>query len=318
MSWFQVPVAVTLIADDEADASSQARLAFDELEMAHLDAESRLGVVEVAAAYPEKAEPLLEAGAVFVAKADVFVEAGSAKEANAGVVAACLAWERKQPGTLPEFEVSGATETADPRLLAEDLRGLLAEVTEVLLDGIDADILMMTEEGLDFAETVCLSEALPEAYAGHYTPLLLTQFRAAVAAAGAKLQAYPDTYLATTAEELAGHALIDFAGELLEGYGAGDPELRADLGPDLDWRRAQAQLEEVHELAFEDWDVLMLFDPSWDGLGEAGEPIGESLATANLAVSDWFTPFRPEGPGEAGPGEAGPGAAEEPGPELGD
>jgi hypothetical protein len=95
---------------------------------------------------------------------------------------------------------------------------------------------------------------------------------------------------------------------IVERYIDGDPDLQETFSDSFDYESAELALEEIHELAFEDWDVLMLFDSAWDGLGEEGDSIGETLDMANLHVDDWFTPFRPEGLEEI--------ALREPSPEL--
>jgi len=85
-----------------------------------------------------------------------------------------------------------------------------------------------------------------------------------------------------TGEELALHMIIDLAEEDLA-EGTLDPREVPHLpehdGPDsdFDWMR---------EVLFEDHDVLMLYNPSLDGIED---PV---LDTANLHPRDWFTPFR--------------------------
>jgi hypothetical protein len=108
-----------------------------------------------------------------------------------------------------------------------------------------------------------------------------------------KLCSYPDTYLATTAEELAAHALIDEAVSVLEMHA--DQGAAGEQDEDAFTKEqaavARRELDELREDAFEDHDILMLFDPRFDGI-EAGE-IAEMMGFANLHVRDWFTPFRP-------------------------
>ncbi|MFJ6861734.1 hypothetical protein [Streptomyces werraensis] len=60
---------------------------------------------------------------------------------------------------------------------------------------------------------------------------------------------------------------------------AGLDEDRRDF--DWDW---------CSDVLFEDHDVLMLFDASLDG---SGSEINQALGLANLATTDWFSPFRP-------------------------
>lgn len=46
----------------------------------------------------------------------------------------------------------------------------------------------------------------------------------------------------------------------------------------------------MHDLAFEDHDVLMLFDARFDGIEDSD--VGAMLGVANLHPKDWFKPFR--------------------------
>jgi len=49
----------------------------------------------------------------------------------------------------------------------------------------------------------------------------------------------------------------------------------------------------LKEDAFEDWDVLMLFNAQMDGIEDS--PIAAHMGFANLAAPDWFKPFRAAG-----------------------
>jgi hypothetical protein len=137
-------------------------------------------------------------------------------------------------------------------------------------------------EGKAFDELLILSEVLPRCFAPHYTPQIVERMIEAVDRGADKLAQYPDTYLASTAEELAAHALIAEARASLE---------TSDEFTDDQTARATRELDDLHELAFEDHDVLFLFDPRFDGI-EGGE-IADQMGLANLHARDWFTPFRP-------------------------
>jgi hypothetical protein len=43
-----------------------------------------------------------------------------------------------------------------------------------------------------------------------------------------------------------------------------------------------------HNLAFEDWDFEMLFDPAYDGVEDSVDPRNEVV---NLHFDEWFKPF---------------------------
>jgi len=125
-----------------------------------------------------------------------------------------------------------------------------------------------------------VNEHLPAVYARHYTPDLVAQWAGSVETVAHKLAAYPDTYLASTAEELAGHALIARCEALV-----GERENELD-DPDA----VREKFSEAHDLAFEDHDVLLLYDARFDGIEDSD--IGEAMGMANLHVRDWFKPFR--------------------------
>ena len=151
------------------------------------------------------------------------------------------------------------------------------------------------EQGTPFEELPNdLEEYLPSAYARHYTPEFLRRFAEAVKGVSGKI-ADEDCYLAATIEELAAHALFSSTWSQLESA----PDLiAADYGiKDLDL--VKEELSELAETVFEDDDVLMLFDPSLDGIEDA--PEGEDLGLTNLRFEDWFKPFRPDVPEELYP-----------------
>jgi hypothetical protein len=178
-------------------------------------------------------------------------------------------------------ELRKATATSDPRLLAAETKEAIAIARDWLSDHLRMDAVALREGG-SFDELLMLSDVLPRCFAHHYTPELVEQLIEAVERVADKLVHYPDTYLASTAEELAAHALIDEARAALETTGqfSDDQATTADRG-----------LDGLHEVAFEDHDVLLLFDPRFDGI-ESGE-IADQMGLANLHVRDWFNPFRP-------------------------
>ena len=88
-----------------------------------------------------------------------------------------------------------------------------------------------------------------------------------------------------TAEEMALHLIIDAAeGATRDGSLATDLSLPAD--PDRD-----GDFDAVRELLFGDHDVLLLFDPTLDGIEAPDwDPDGHRLF-ANLHPRAWFLPF---------------------------
>jgi hypothetical protein len=87
----------------------------------------------------------------------------------------------------------------------------------------------------------------------------------------------------STGDELALHMTIDLAEEDLA-EGTLDPREVTHL-PEHD--RPDSDFNWMREVLFEDHDVLMLFNPSLDGIEDPAV-----LDTANLHPRDWFRPFR--------------------------
>jgi hypothetical protein len=185
----------------------------------------------------------------------------------------------------PDFELislGDVTETTHPRALGDEALSILRDGADQLRDDLRADIQLLRDGG-SYEDTVAVSEHLPAVYARHYTPELVAQWAGSVETVAHKLAVYPDTYLATTAEELAGHALIAYCETLID-------EREGELeDPD----GVREKFAEAHDLAFEDHDVLLLFDARFDGI--EGSDIAETMGMANLNVRDWFRPFRADG-----------------------
>jgi hypothetical protein len=181
-------------------------------------------------------------------------------------------------GGLPDAELGEPAETVDPRLPSQTVLKLLARAEESLDASLAEDAELLREGGKP-SEMFTLDSVFPPCYTPGYTAEFVERFRQAAAQARRQLAAYPEGYLACTAEELAGHALVAVAKDF-----AKDDLVGADRAAALE------KLDEIHELAYADWDVLMLFDASLDGLEEG--PIAERMGFANLKLADWFEPFR--------------------------
>lgn len=268
MSWFAVRVRLQADAPTADAAQLLAR------EVAHrisalLDyAEYRIEDSTTASANPGE---VLDR---YLVEVSVLLEAETADQAH-GEVRDVVAELRDH-----ELDVGGALEIEDPRRPTGTTLTALAVAQDILLRDIDADLEAL-RRGAAYEDTAAVSYHLPKAFAHRYTVELVELWRRSVARVAEKLAAYPDTYLATTAEELAAHALIEEAKAWLEdsdGLGDGEKE------------DANETLEEMHDLAFEDHDVLMLFERRFDGLEESD--IAETFGMINLHPHDWFKPFR--------------------------
>jgi hypothetical protein len=147
------------------------------------------------------------------------------------------------------------------------------------------------EQGETFSELIWLGDWLPAVFSRHYTPEFVRRFGLAVEAVRVKLTD-PEPYLACTAEELAAHAILDQAADWAEDW---DEEGKAKFGI-VDEPRGRADVQWLKDVAFEDHDVLLLFDPSMDGIEES--ELAPQMGFANLAAPDWFKPFRSDDDGE--------------------
>lgn len=182
----------------------------------------------------------------------------------------------------PDYElvsVGEVSETTNPRALSAQAQAILGDATEELRDELRADIRTLREGG-DYDDTIAVSEHLPAIYAHHYSHEVIAEWARSIEAVAGKLAAYPDTYLASTAEELAGHALIGHCEILID-------EREGELDDPVALRE---KFSELHDLAFEDHDVLLLFDARFDGIEDSD--IAKMMGMANLHVRDWFKPFR--------------------------
>lgn len=92
-----------------------------------------------------------------------------------------------------------------------------------------------------------------------------------------------------TAEEMALHLVIDAAeGATRDGSLVNDPSL--PVHPDRD-----GEFDAVRELLFGDHDVLLLFDPTLDGIEAPDWDPNEHQLFANLHPTAWFLPFTDDG-----------------------
>jgi hypothetical protein len=106
--------------------------------------------------------------------------------------------------------------------------------------------------------------------------LFAKQFLTCLVTVAWKLHAPGVHRLACTAEELALNALLQSA--------AAARELRGE----------RADFSELRDVAYEDEDYALLFDPAKDGIEETEQ--GRSMGLANLRFKNWFRPFRDDEP----------------------
>jgi hypothetical protein len=156
--------------------------------------------------------------------------------------------------------------------LARTHREALHTALNVLVDRFFDELPEMTTGEIDLAES-SLASFLPPNYAPRYTLLFQKRFFACLLSVGWKLaQRRPRMpLLSCTAEELALRALIEQAKSVLEMRG---------VNPDFD---------DFEDIAFQDLDHEILFDPSLDGLEDTAA--GVQLGMGYLHFDDWFKPF---------------------------
>lgn len=273
MRWFSVPVVFSVEAPTEEAAVLLAEEQHRE-ELIELLDYPEASVSALGEDVDEDTESRFER---FLIAVQVTLEAESDRAAVAAVERAVAELEA---GAHDFREIREASATSDPRLLAEETKEAIADARDWLTDHLHMDAVSLREGG-SFDELLILDEVLPRCFAHRYSPELVERMIETVERVAGKLAGYPDTYLATTAEELAAHALIDQARAALE---------MSDELTDEQTATAEHELDELHELAFEDHDVLLLFDPRFDGV-ESSE-IADAMGMANLHVDDWFEPFR--------------------------
>jgi hypothetical protein len=155
-------------------------------------------------------------------------------------------------------------------LLSPEQEDALRSAAVVLLDRFFADIGHL-EAGGGFSDTDMV-QYLPPRFLPKYDHLFAKEFLVCVATVAWKLVQPGHSMLASVGEELALHALVAEAEEILEARDAG------------------VDLSDFLELATEDADYELLFDMAWDGIEDSDT--GRDMRVANLAFDDWFKPFR--------------------------
>jgi len=153
-------------------------------------------------------------------------------------------------------------------------REALFAAIDTLIDEFLDDVAHL-REGKPFAET-WMKTFLPEKYLHRYNQLFARQFLACLMTVAWKLTSPDPQWLACVGEELALDALLRQAEIQLDVEGE-----HADFG-------------DFEDVAFEDTDFKVLFDPAWDGIEDS--EVGEYLRMANLHLADWFKPFRESDP----------------------
>lgn len=171
----------------------------------------------------------------------------------------------------------------DAEILPTSHRDALINAVDILVDQFLEDVNSLSEviPGVpppDIKDT-SISAFLPERYVHRYDGMFAKKFLICLIVVSWKLRSNDAHTLACTAEELALYALLREARGLLE-----------DSGTEVDFGAFE-------DLAFEDMDFELLFDPAWDGIEDYGNELtGGQARLVNLRFDDWFRPFREEVP----------------------
>ncbi|MEV0965497.1 hypothetical protein AB0J25_23450 [Streptomyces sp. NPDC049910] len=94
-----------------------------------------------------------------------------------------------------------------------------------------------------------------------------------------------------TGEEVALHLGLTRAAELVRDR----PRLVNETLTGIPERPGDFDWDACSDVPLQDHDVLMLVDPSLDGVEVSGSEVNQALGMVNLASLDWFTSFAPEG-----------------------
>jgi len=278
MSWFAVPVvfsieapteeAAALLAEDQHATELQELLDYPEVSVAALG---------------EDVDEDADGGGFgrYLVAVTVTLEADDQRAARSTVERAVA----EADAIRHDFrEISEPSPTSDPRQLSEETKRAIDYAKDLLGDELRMDAESL-RSGAKFEDLLRLADVLPGCFASHYTAELVERFSELVGRVASKLASYPDTYLASTAEELVAHAIIEEAGAVTE--------LRDDRFSEDEAGTIARELDDLHEDAFEDHDVLMLFDARFDGI-ESGE-IADQMGMANSTCATGSAPFAPDG-----------------------
>ncbi len=159
-------------------------------------------------------------------------------------------------------------DTSRSTLPADHWKALNA-ASDILIDEFSEDVGHLLN-GRDF-DTTWMSNYLPPQFRQKYTALLAKKVLVCVVVVAWKLEQPTSWPLACVGEQLALRALIE----------------RAEM--ELDLQGKEADYGDFWELAFPDTDILMLFDPAWDGIEDSD--IADYLGARALAPKNWFDPL---------------------------
>jgi hypothetical protein len=275
--WFGVPAIVTIVAPTRTAADELAKTIAKERLARMLDFSVKS--IRVVGRQPPTAAR--RAPATWLVEAVFAISARDPEEARSEVERAC---RREGAASHLFLDFGAANEIEDEDRLNATCRRHLADTATVLIHELREDLATIAE-GTPFAETWTFADHLPARFADAYDPALLERWINTVEAVGIDLLRYPETYLASTAEELAAHAILNEAHTMLDRLSVGETAAGEEVR-----RQLTEKIKELHDLAFEDHDILMAF---WDPPSPADNPHVAAMAgIVHFTPDEWFKPFR--------------------------
>ena len=218
--------------------------------------------------------------------------------ASAATIRVRSGWDRSRYVEVPDFlrrvpVSAGHQYWWTPRnadLLYRAARQVAAEYTDSLgIDDPDASI--------DSAGWYRLERDLPPSARRVLTVAWARQYIGCFTSLADRIAAGLPPFPACTGQMLALHVILDRAGEHLAAC-AGGPgsdltgwlHVFGEVEQRLPRAAADYQLELLRDELLEDDDVLLLFDPAWDGI-ENDTELAARHRLVNLHPRDWFAPF---------------------------
>ncbi|HLF43041.1 MAG TPA: hypothetical protein VJA46_05875 [Acidimicrobiia bacterium] len=159
---------------------------------------------------------------------------------------------------------------ANTATLPKDHWAALKTSVDGLIDEFSEDIAGLLLDEVAFEHTF-MSSYVPPQFTSRYTALFAKKMLVCLVTVGWKLEHPGQWPLACTGEQLALRALIE----------------RAESQMELDGQAFD--FGDFVELAFQDTDLDMLFDPAWDGIEDSD--IADHLGARHLHPDRWFEPF---------------------------
>lgn len=167
-----------------------------------------------------------------------------------------------------------------------EVPGLDATIlTDVQRQALHAAVVLLIDDAFESLrvdgslEESSIASYLPPRFRHRYTELTFRGLLVALIEVGGRLARTDTPQLRCLAEVLALHIVVEHADVWFESQGHPLPS----------WG-------DYEDLAFEDADFELLYQPEWDGIEDPPSEVARSLGMVNLHPDDWFSPFRQDEP----------------------